>query len=140
MKFSAFATSLAFVGLVSAAAIPETPIVEGTVQGVEAAAGSTLANIKRDDADALSGATYGVTSSLNGLTGIAGSLAGTAESTTSGAVGTVESTATGILPAKRELDAVTGALGGTVDTTVGATTGAVDTVVPATVNGMSLHH
>lgn len=56
--------------------------------------------MKRDGGDALSGATYGLTSSLNGVTGIAGSVAGTAESTTSGAVGTVEKGVAGALPGK----------------------------------------
>ncbi|KAJ5239579.1 hypothetical protein N7468_004198 [Penicillium chermesinum] len=144
MKFTELAISLAFAGVVSSAAIQGLglPIVEGTVAGVDGAVDGTLsaAGLKRDSGDALSGAVYGVTSSLNGVTGIAGSLAGTAESTTSGLVGTAESTVGGLIPAKRdELGAITGTVEGTVDTTVGATTDAVEAVVPPTVHGISVY-
>lgn len=52
--------------------------------------------MKRDDA--LTGLVYGVTESTNGATGIVGSAAGTAESTSSGLVGTAESTVSGAVP------------------------------------------
>lgn len=108
MKFTGFAVSFALAGAVSVAALPALP-GGSAVSGLENTVGSVGGGaLKRGDTDAVSGATYGLTSSLNGVTGIAGSVAGTAESTTSGAVGTVEKGAAGILPGKSSLGVVSG--------------------------------
>ncbi|GLI73094.1 hypothetical protein PoHVEF18_001304 [Penicillium ochrochloron] len=63
----------------------------GTVESTVAGAG----HLKRQ-LEAVQPVTEGVASSLNGGTGIAGSAAGTVESTGQGAVGTVESTLAGV--------------------------------------------
>ncbi|KAJ5891769.1 uncharacterized protein N7473_007997 [Penicillium subrubescens] len=68
--------------------------------------------------EAVQPVTEGVASSLNGVTGIAGSAVGTAESTGQGAVGTVESTVAGAAHVKRELPGV-----GTVKQTLSDTLG-----------------
>ncbi|KAJ5648341.1 hypothetical protein N7490_004713 [Penicillium lividum] len=84
--------------------------------------GGVTAGLKRDGGDAVSGAVYGATSSLNGVTGIAGSAAGTVESTSSGAVGTVEHTVSGAVPTKRDGgDAVSGAVYGATSSLNGVT-------------------
>ncbi|KAJ5093388.1 hypothetical protein N7456_009249 [Penicillium angulare] len=120
MKFTGFAVSFALAGAVSA--LPALP-GGSAVSGIENTVGSVVGGaLKRGDTDALTGATYGLASNLNGVTGIAGSLAGTAESTTAGAVGTVEKEVAGVLPAKRQLDGAEGAVGGiegAVDDTLG---------------------
>lgn len=99
MKFTGFAVSFALVGAVSAAALPAVPGA-AAIDNLEGTLGKVTGAVKRDETDALTGAIYGTTESLNGVTGIAGSVAGTAESTTSGAVGTVEAEVAGIVPGK----------------------------------------
>ncbi|KAJ6004990.1 hypothetical protein N7540_012789 [Penicillium herquei] len=114
MKFTGVAVSIALAGLVSAAALPPIP-GSNAVGGLENTAG-----MKRGAGDAVSGLTYGVSSSLNGVTGIAGSVAGTGESTTAGAVGTVEKGVAGALPgAKRQLGPAEGVVGGATGATEG---------------------
>ncbi|KAJ6093189.1 hypothetical protein N7486_008478 [Penicillium sp. IBT 16267x] len=102
MKFTGFTVSVALAGVVSAAALPTLP-GGSVVSGIENTADGTFGNLKRDGGDAVSGLVYGITGSTNGLTGIAGSAAGTAESTSSGLLGTAESTVSGAVPAKRQL-------------------------------------
>lgn len=100
MKFTGFAVSFALTGAVSVAALPALPggsAINGLEHTVESVGGSAL---KRGGTDAISGASYGLASNLNGVTGIAGSIAGTAGSTTAGAVGTVEKGVAGVLPGK----------------------------------------
>lgn len=104
MKFTGFAVSLAFAGIVSAAAIPGVPGVDGTVAGVEGAAAGTLAGLthgaKRQLGldGAISPVTESVGSTLNGVTGTAGSAVGTVESTLAGAAGTAEKTVADTVP------------------------------------------
>jgi hypothetical protein len=99
MKFTGFTFSVALAGVVSAAALPTIPGA-GVVSGVENTAEGALSILKRDGGDAVSGLVYGVTGATNGATGIVGSAAGTAESTSSGLVGTAESTVSGAVPGK----------------------------------------
>lgn len=98
MKFTRFAFSLAFAGVVSAAAIPGVPGIpssDGTVAGVEGAAAGTLAGLtqgakRQFGLEAVNPVTESVGSSLNGVTGVTGSAVGTVESTIAGAAGTAE--------------------------------------------------
>ncbi|OOQ87867.1 hypothetical protein PEBR_14967 [Penicillium brasilianum] len=79
---------------------------ESTSQGAVGTAESTVAGVghAKRQLKEVQPVTDGVASSLNGATGIVGSAAGTAESTSQGAVGTVESTVAGVgSAAKRQL-------------------------------------
>ncbi|KAJ5792974.1 uncharacterized protein N7503_008952 [Penicillium pulvis] len=117
MKFTGFTFSVAIAGIVSAAALPTIP-GRTAVGGIENSPENNAANnvegtlgaLKRDGGDAASGLVYGVTGATNGATGIIGSAAGTAESTSSGLVGTAESTVSGAVPAKRQEGGVIGSL------------------------------
>jgi hypothetical protein len=93
MKLTRFAVSLAFAGTVSSAVLPQVPGINGA-EDVGAAAEGTLAGLAhaKRQLEGLYPVTSGAGSSLNGFTGIAGSAAGTGESTVAGAVGTVENT------------------------------------------------
>ncbi|KAJ5918413.1 hypothetical protein N7466_009069 [Penicillium verhagenii] len=134
MKFSGFSVSLALASALSVSALPTLPgrtdlsALPGRTAVGDAASstdGTAAAMKRRDGGDALGGAVYGVTGSSNGLVGIVGSAAGTAESTSAGAVGTAESTVAGVVPAKREVPGLNGlsALpGGTVVGEVEGTT------------------
>ena len=93
MKFTGFAASLALAGMVSAAALPQVPGLNGAVKGMEGAAEGTLAALThgaKRQLDALYPVPKAVGSSLNGVTGTTGSAVGTAGSTVSGAAGTAE--------------------------------------------------
>lgn len=94
MKFTGFVASLALAGMVSAAALPTVPGLNGAVEGTEGAVKATLAGLThgaKRQLDALYPATNAVGSSLNGVTGITGSAVGTVGSTVGGGVGTAES-------------------------------------------------
>ncbi|KAJ6011265.1 hypothetical protein N7451_002677 [Penicillium sp. IBT 35674x] len=127
MKFTGFTFSVALAGIVSAAALPTIP-GRTAVGGIENSPENNAANnvegtlgaLKRDGGDAVSGLVYGVTGAANGATGIVGSAAGTAESTSSGLVGTAESTISGAVPAKRQLRTVEGAVDSLADATIGS--------------------
>ncbi|KAJ5916397.1 hypothetical protein N7504_000412 [Penicillium tannophilum] len=123
MKFTGFTFSVALAGIVSAAALPTIPgrtAVGGIENTAENTAEGALGALKRDAGDAASGLVYGVTGATNGATGIIGSAAGTAESTSSGLVGTAESTVSGAVPAKRQLRTVEGAVDSIADATIGS--------------------
>ncbi|KAJ5539975.1 hypothetical protein N7513_008307 [Penicillium frequentans] len=127
MKFTGFTFSVALAGIVSAAALPTIPgrtavgdIENSPENNAANNIEGTLGALKRDGGDAVSGLVYGVTGATNGATGIVGSAAGTAESTSSGLVGTAESTVSGAVPAKRQLRAVEGAVDSIADSTIGS--------------------
>ncbi|EPS29971.1 hypothetical protein PDE_04921 [Penicillium oxalicum 114-2] len=67
----------------------------------------------------------GAGSSLDGATGIAGSAAGTAETTSQGAADTAEHTVTGMDPVKRQLESLGLPGTGSLDRTIGGITGGV---------------
>ncbi|KAJ5541438.1 hypothetical protein N7494_006514 [Penicillium frequentans] len=127
MKFTGFTFSVALAGIVSAAALPTIPgrtavgdIENSPENNAANNIEGTLGALKRDGGDAVSGLVYGVTGATNGATGIVGSAAGTAESTSSGLVGTAESTVSGAVPAKRQLRPVEGAVDSIADATIGS--------------------
>lgn len=93
MKLTGLAASLIFAGIVSSAALPQVPGIDGAVEGMEGAAEGTTAALThgaKRQLDAIYPVTEGAGSSLNGVTGTTGSAVGTAESTVGGVAGTAE--------------------------------------------------
>lgn len=122
MKFTGIAVSLALAGIASSAALPQVGLpnmsgpegaigrlegqvgsavtgalkrqlgnVENTVEGLT---GNIVPGVKRQ-LQYLQPVSESVASSVNGVTGVVGSAAGTGESTGAGIVGTVENSVTG---------------------------------------------
>jgi len=95
MKFTGFAATLAFAGIVSAAALPQAPKINGATEGMQAAAEGTLAGLThgvKRQLEALHPVTGAAGNTLHGVTGTVGSTVGTGEGAVGGVAGAAENT------------------------------------------------